>query len=64
MMGVFYSVYRKPDDTPVIIHKNRIQCAAAMGVTQKSFDSIASRIRHGHKNNKWDIIRHEEDEDE
>lgn len=63
MMNAMYSVYKKPDDTPIAIHKNRIQCAAAMGVKANSFDSIASRIRHGHKNAKWDIVRHEEDEE-
>lgn len=64
MTSAFYSVYRKPDYTPVIIYKNRIQCAAAMGVTPASFDSIASRIRHGYKHKKWDIVRYEEDETE
>ena len=63
MTDAFYSVYRKRDDFPIAIHKNRIQCAAAMGVTPASFDSIASRIRHGHKNAKWDIFRHEENEE-
>lgn len=49
-----YSVYLKKDD---------VQCAAAMGVTPASFDSIASRIRHGKVNKKWDIIRHDESTD-
>lgn len=64
MKAAFYSVYRKPNDTPVAIHKNRIQCAAAMGVKVNSFDSIASHIRHGKNHKKWDIIRHDESEDE
>ena len=63
MSNAMYSVYRKKDDTPVIIHKNRVQCAAAMGVTIKSFDSLASRMRHGHKGRKWEIVRHEEEEE-
>ena len=63
MAGTRYSVYRKKNDTPIAIYKNRLQCAAAMGVTIGSFDSIASRIRHGEKNKKWDIIRHEKEDD-
>lgn len=64
MTAAFYSVYRKPDDTPVAIHKNRIQCATAMGVTIGSFDAIASRMRHGYKSKRWEIVRHEESEEE
>ena len=65
MTPAMYSVYRKPDDTPVVIHKNRVQCAAAMGITVKSFDSIASKNRTGKKVSKrWDIVRCEEEEDE
>lgn len=64
-MNAFYTVYRKPNDTPVAIHKNRIQCAAAMGLTLSSFDSIASRNRTGKKvSKKWDIVRHIEGEDD
>lgn len=64
MLPAMYSVYRKPDDTPVAIHKNRIQCAAAMGVKESSFDSIASQIRHGKIHKTWDIVRCDEEEDD
>lgn len=64
MMNAMYSVYKKPDDTPVAIYKNRVQCAAAMGVKVNSFDSIASQIRHGKSRKKWDIVRHDEHEEE
>lgn len=64
MIPAMYSVYRKPDDTPVAIHKNRLQCAAAMGVKESSFDSIASQIRHGKTHKTWEIIRHDEEEDQ
>ena len=64
-MNAFYTVYRKPNDTPVAIHKNRIQCAAAMGLTLSSFDSIASRNLTGKNvSKKWDIIRHVEGKDD
>ena len=63
-MNAMYSVYKKPDDTPVAIYKNRIQCAAAMGVKVNSFDSIASQIRHGKNHTKWHIVRCDESEDE
>lgn len=64
MFPAMYSVYKKPGDIPIAIHKNRIQCAAAMGVKLASFDSIASQIRKGNRNHKtWDIYRHEEESD-
>lgn len=65
MMGVFYSVYKKPEDIPIAIYKNRIQCAAAMGVKVGSFDSIASNNRHGRRTSKkWEMIRCDEEEDD
>lgn len=64
MFPAMYSVYRKPDDTPVAIHKNRLQCAAAMGVKVNSFDSIASNIRNGKIHKTWEIIRCDEEEEE
>jgi hypothetical protein len=64
MWPAMYSVYKKPNDEPIAIHKNRVQCAAAMGVKLASFDSIASQIRKGKRNHKtWDIYRHEEESD-
>jgi hypothetical protein len=64
-MGARYSVYRRKDDSPVIIHGTRIQCAKAMGISESSFDEYASRQRHGvlhcTPRRKWDIIREEED---
>ena len=63
MIPAMYSVYKKPQDIPIAIHKNRIQCAAAMGITVASFDSIASKNRTGKKISKrWDIIRCDEEE--
>lgn len=64
MFPAMYSVYKKPGDIPVAIHKNRLQCAAAMGVKVNSFDSIASNIRHGKIHKTWDIIRCDEEEDD
>jgi hypothetical protein len=64
MFPAMYSVYKKPGDIPVAIHKNRIQCAAAMGVKESSFDSIASQIRHGKIHKTWDIVRCDEEEDD
>ena len=65
MFGVRYSVYKQPGDMPVAIHKNRLQCAAAMGVTLRTFDSYTSAIRHSARSfKKWEIIRHEEEEDD
>jgi hypothetical protein len=64
MLPAMYSVYKKPGDIPVAIHKNRIQCAAAMGVKESSFDSIASQIRHGKIHKTWDIVRCDEEEDD
>ena len=64
MLNVRYSVYRNPGDIPVAIYKNRLQCAAAMGITVKTFDAYASKMRSGkRKYKKWEIIRHEEGED-
>lgn len=65
MLPAMYTVYKKPGDIPVAIHKNRIQCAAAMGVKVGSFDSIASNNRHGRRTSKkWEIIRCDEEEDD
>ena len=66
MCGVRYSVYRTKTDEPVCIHGTRQQCANAMKVTLKGFDSIASRQRHNHKkrSQKWEIIREESDDEE
>lgn len=65
-MDVRYSVYRRKDDFPVAINKNRVQCAMAMGITVKSFDEYASRNRNRNAENlkrapKWEVIREEED---
>ena len=63
MKNAFYSVYRKSGDIPIAIHKNRLQCAEAMGIKPSSFDSIASLIRAGKRNHKtWEIIRHDEED--
>ena len=40
MGNAMYSVYRKPDDIPVVIHKNRVQCAAAMGLCKSLKEHI------------------------
>ena len=60
MMNAIYSVYKKPDDTPVAIYKNRIQCAATMGMKVNSFDSIASQIRRGGTHKTREIIRYDD----
>lgn len=63
MWPAMYSVYKKPNDEPIAIHKNRVQCAAAMGIKLESFDSIASLVRKGKRSHKtWEIIRHDEEE--
>ena len=64
MIDVRYSVYKQPGDIHIAIHKNRLQCAAAMGVTLGTFDSYTSTLRHGKRSfKKWEIIRHEEEND-
>ena len=63
-MDARYSVYRAKTDEPVLIHGTRLQCAKAMGVTLKSFDTIASRLlRNEPKCSKnWIITRDTEEE--
>lgn len=60
-----YSVYRRKDDQPVCIHGTRVQCAKAMGIKVGSFDSYASRDRHGRPKRirKWIIIRESKQEE-
>lgn len=63
MLPAMYSVYKQPGEVPVAVHKNRLQCASAMRVTVQSFDSYASWTWHGkRKLKKWEIVRHEEEE--
>ena len=54
-----YSVYRRSDGLPVFIHGTRVQCAKAMGIQMKSFDSYASRDRHNKPKRirKWIIVQ-------
>ena len=66
MPGVRYSVYRRKDDLPVAISKNRVQCAMAMGISVEGFDSYVSRNRNQNAENlkrapKWEIIREVQD---
>lgn len=62
LKDVRYSVYRCSDGLPVIIHGNIAQCARAMGVCRKTFDSFASCQRRGSPkaSQTWDIVREDE----
>lgn len=59
---VRYSVYRRSDGLPVFVHGNILQCARAMGICVNTFNSYASRQRHGSpkESQTWDIIREDE----
>ena len=51
---VLYSVWDNYTDAVVIVDGNAIECAKAMGISEKSFYSIRTRTRQG-KMNKWTI---------
>ena len=60
-----YSVYRRKTGMPVIIGGTYRECAAAMGITPKSFREIYSKFKNnspttGHR---WEIYRDDPDED-
>ena len=64
-MDARYSVYRRKDDSPVMIHGTRAECAKAMGIKMKSFDEMASRQLKGKRfggETKWEIVKDEEGE--
>lgn len=66
MIDVRYSVYSAKDDLPLIISGTIPQCAKALGLTIASFQTQASKQRHGRgkdgSKRKWRIIRDEETE--
>ena len=60
-----YTVYRRKTGMPVIIGGTAHECAAAMGITPKSFREIYSKFKNnspttGHR---WEIYRDDPDED-
>lgn len=60
MIDVRYSVYSAKDDLPLIICGTIPQCARVLGLTVGSFNTQASRQRHGRKkggSRKWHIVR-------
>lgn len=61
-LDVRYSVYRRSDGLPVMIHGNITQCARAMGICISTFNSFASRQRRGSPkaSETWDIVREDE----
>ena len=65
MIDVRYSVYNAKTDMPIIIAGTIPQCAKVLGLTIASFQSQASKQRHGRgkdgSKRKWRIIRDEEE---
>ena len=62
MIDVRYSVYSAKDGLPLIINGTIPQCARALGMTLNSFQTQASRQRHGKKkggSRKYCIVREE-----
>ena len=63
MVDIRYSVYSVKDDMPIIIGGTIPQCAKALGITVNSFQSQASKQRHGRgkdgSKHKHRIIRDE-----
>lgn len=64
MIDVRYSVYSVKDDMPIIISGTIPQCANALGVTVGTFQTQASKQRHGRGNDgskrKYRIAREED----
>ncbi len=58
-----YSVYRKEDDMPIIIHGLSGECAAAMGITKNSFYRYMVRLDHGIKLRKYEVFLDDPDEE-
>lgn len=65
-MDVSYSVYSVKDDLPLIVSGTIPQCAKILGLTIDSFNSQASKQRHGRgkdgSKHKYRIVRDEEQE--
>lgn len=63
MIDVRYSVYSVITDLPLIINATIPQCAKMLGLTVNSFNSQASKQRHGRgkdgSKHKYRIIRDE-----
>lgn len=60
MIDVRYSVYRAKDELPLIICGTIPQCARTLGMTVGSFQSMASRQKHGKARSglgKYRIVR-------
>ena len=58
------SVYRQPDEFPLVIYGTTKECANAMGVSHHTFLEYICRIRKGKwKSRKWIICEDEVDED-
>lgn len=68
MIDVRYSVYSVKDDMPLIISGTIPQCAKTLGLTISSFQTQASRQRHGRgkdgSKRKYRIVRDETDMEE
>ena len=59
-----YSVYRKKDETPLILYATSDECAKAMGIKRNSFYRYVLENRTGeHKRKKWLVYEDEVDED-
>jgi hypothetical protein len=59
----YYSVYRRKDDSPVIIHGTTQECMATMKVTKTTFYNYGTRTRTGAPC-KYDIYVDDPEEDE
>ena len=59
----WYSVYRKEDDMPIMIHGLSSECAAAMGITKNSFYRYMVQSEHGVKGRKYEIFVDDPDEE-
>lgn len=51
---LLYTVYRNDTDELVILDGNAVECARAMGVSEKSFYSMVTRARSG-RIKRWHI---------
>ena len=66
MIDVRYTVYSVKDDLPLIVSGTIPQCAKVLGIAVSTFQSQASKQRHGRGHDgskrKWRIVRDEQEE--